>query len=215
MGARRPRASAVDGRGGLRSPEHRHLAPDRGVAERRCPQGLRRRGGHRVRVPRPCTRPWTRPTTSRPSRRLSNTMQNVRDGAISNGGLSASDLAQYGVTAGPSTSPSAVSGAVAASAAAGWRGSGPLGFGSVTLAAGFKIRHVLVRVVLDVGHLVRVRARRDVMCGVAPGHRADRRAPGRRGRSVGSRDRSRSRADDHRHRAGRAARRPAIRRALP
>ena len=29
---------------------------------------------------------------------LSNTMQNVRDGAISNGGLSASDLARYGVT---------------------------------------------------------------------------------------------------------------------
>src|ERR1700687_5576504 len=47
---------------------------------------------------------------------LSNTMQNVRDGAISNGGLSVSDLAQYGVAtgpSGPSGPPFAVSGAMA------------------------------------------------------------------------------------------------------
>ena len=66
---------------------------------------------------------------------LSDTMQNVRDGAISAGGLSASDLARYGVTAGPSDSSSAVSGAVTDSSAAGGGADGPLGFGSVTLAA--------------------------------------------------------------------------------
>jgi Tfp pilus assembly protein PilX len=64
---------------------------------------------------------------------LSSAMQNVRDGAISNGGLSASDLAQYGVQSGPSDSSSTLSGAVAATSAAG--PAGPLGFGSVTLAA--------------------------------------------------------------------------------
>jgi Tfp pilus assembly protein PilX len=67
---------------------------------------------------------------------LSSTMQNVRDGAISNGGLSASDLAQYGVQSGPSDSPSTVSGALAATAGSG--AAGPLGFGSVTLAAASK-----------------------------------------------------------------------------
>lgn len=66
---------------------------------------------------------------------LSDTMQNVRDGAISDGGLSASDLAQYGVTPGPSNSSSAVSGAVTHSSAGGGLADGPLGFGSVTLAA--------------------------------------------------------------------------------
>ena len=66
---------------------------------------------------------------------LSTAMQNVRDGAISNGGLSDSDLAQYGVTPGPSSSSSIVSGAVAASTAASGGTDGPLGFGSVTLAA--------------------------------------------------------------------------------
>jgi len=62
-------------------------------------------------------------------------MQNVRDGATSNGGLSGSDLAQYGVVSGPSTSSSTVSGAVASPTATGDGVDGPLGFGSVTLAA--------------------------------------------------------------------------------
>jgi hypothetical protein len=65
---------------------------------------------------------------------LSNTMQNVRDGTVSNGGLSVADLAQYGVTPGPSASPSAVSGAVADPTGASGGADGPLGFGSVTLA---------------------------------------------------------------------------------
>ena len=69
---------------------------------------------------------------------LSSAMQNVRDGAISNGGLSASDLAQYGVISGPSTSSSTVSGAVASTSATGDGLDGPLGFGSVTLAADAK-----------------------------------------------------------------------------
>jgi hypothetical protein len=64
---------------------------------------------------------------------LSSALQNVRDGAISNGGVSGADLAQYGVTTGPSTSPSDVSGAVAESDATGGS-NGPLGPGSVTLA---------------------------------------------------------------------------------
>ncbi len=62
---------------------------------------------------------------------LSSAMQNVRDGAISNGAVSASDLGQYGVTAGASTSASDVAGAVAPPDGAG----GALGYGSVTLAA--------------------------------------------------------------------------------
>ncbi len=66
---------------------------------------------------------------------LSTAMQNVRDGAISNGALSVSALAQYGVTPGPSGSPSVVSGAVADSTASSGGTDGPLGFGSVTLAA--------------------------------------------------------------------------------
>jgi hypothetical protein len=65
---------------------------------------------------------------------LSNALQNVRDGAISTGGLSGSDLAQYGVTTGPSVSPSDVSGVVAGAGAADGA-NGPLGPGSVTLAA--------------------------------------------------------------------------------
>ncbi len=66
---------------------------------------------------------------------LAGAMQNVRDQAISNGGLSTSDLAQYGVTPGPSGSSSAVSGAVTdSSAPAGGGADGPLGFGSVMLA---------------------------------------------------------------------------------
>jgi hypothetical protein len=65
---------------------------------------------------------------------LSSVMQNVRDGAISNGGFSASGLAQQGVTTGPSGSASAVSGAVADTDATGGVSS-PLGPGSVTLAA--------------------------------------------------------------------------------
>ncbi len=69
---------------------------------------------------------------------LSNTMQNVRDGAVSNGGLSVADLAQYGVMPGPSGSSSAVSGAVAGPAVAGDGADGPLGFGSVTLAVDSK-----------------------------------------------------------------------------
>ena len=56
---------------------------------------------------------------------LSNAMGNVRDAAISNGGVSASDLAQYGVSAAPSTSPSEVSGAVAPSSAEGSTGYWP------------------------------------------------------------------------------------------
>ncbi len=65
---------------------------------------------------------------------LSTAMQNVRDGAISNGAVSASDLGQYGVTAGASTSASAVSGAVAPPGAGADAG-GAVGYGSVTLAA--------------------------------------------------------------------------------
>ncbi len=66
---------------------------------------------------------------------LSSAMQNVRDGAISNGALSNADLAQYGVRQGPSDASSAVSGAVAAPAAPSGVVDGPAGFGSVTLAA--------------------------------------------------------------------------------
>jgi hypothetical protein len=63
---------------------------------------------------------------------LSNAMQNLRDSATSNGALAASDLAQFGVVSGPSTSPSTVSGAVSDTTSG---AGGPLGFGSVTLAA--------------------------------------------------------------------------------
>jgi Tfp pilus assembly major pilin PilA len=71
---------------------------------------------------------------------LSSAMQNVRDGALSNGAMSASDLGQYGVITGASTSASEVSGAVApsgasASAGAGAGAGGAPGYGSVTLAA--------------------------------------------------------------------------------
>lgn len=66
---------------------------------------------------------------------LSSAMQNVRDAATSNGGLSDSDLAQYGVRSGPSNSASVVSGAVADATGASDGVDGPLGFGSVTLAA--------------------------------------------------------------------------------
>ncbi|HEY5025019.1 MAG TPA: hypothetical protein VII76_08590 [Acidimicrobiales bacterium] len=69
---------------------------------------------------------------------LSSAMQNVRDGAISNGGLSSSDLVQYGVQSGPSNAASVVSGAVMDATDAGGAPSGPLGFGSVTLAASSK-----------------------------------------------------------------------------
>jgi Tfp pilus assembly major pilin PilA len=65
---------------------------------------------------------------------LSSAMQNVRDGALSNGAVAASDLGQYGVIAGASTSASEVSGAVAPPGAGGGAG-GALGYGSVTLAA--------------------------------------------------------------------------------
>ena len=65
---------------------------------------------------------------------LSTAVQNVRDGAISNGGISASELGQYGVTTGASTSASQVSGAVAP-AGAGGGGGGAVGYRSVTLAA--------------------------------------------------------------------------------
>ena len=64
---------------------------------------------------------------------LSTALQNVRDGAISDGGLTAADLAQFGVTTGPSTSATMVSGAVAPAATSG--ADSPLGFGGVTLAA--------------------------------------------------------------------------------
>jgi hypothetical protein len=66
---------------------------------------------------------------------LSNVMENVRDGAIGNGGVAASDLAQYGISAAPSMSPSEVSGAVAGSSA-----DGSIGFGGVTLAVESKSR---------------------------------------------------------------------------
>jgi hypothetical protein len=65
---------------------------------------------------------------------LSTAMQNVRDGALSNGEVSASDLGQYGVTTGSSTSASVVSGAVAPSGDTADAG-GAAGYGSVTLAA--------------------------------------------------------------------------------
>lgn len=65
---------------------------------------------------------------------LSATMQNVRDAAISNGGLSGANLAQYGVTTGSSSAPSQVSGAVAQPTTVG-AGDGPLGSGAVMLAA--------------------------------------------------------------------------------
>ena len=60
---------------------------------------------------------------------LSNTMQNVRANLVANGGLSGLNLAQFGVTTGPSTSPTDVSGAVASGGV-----DGPLGSGSATLA---------------------------------------------------------------------------------
>jgi len=66
---------------------------------------------------------------------LSSAMQDIRDGAISNGSVSASDLAQYGVQPSPSSSASEVSGAVADASAAGGDSGGALGFGGVTLAA--------------------------------------------------------------------------------
>jgi hypothetical protein len=69
---------------------------------------------------------------------LSTAMQNVRDGAISNGGVSAADLVQYGVKPSPSTSASAVSGAVADAASPSGGADGALGFGGVTLAADSK-----------------------------------------------------------------------------
>lgn len=62
---------------------------------------------------------------------LSNAMQSMLDDAIANGGLSVIDLGPFGVIAGPSTSASEVSGATGNVGGA----DGPLGSGSVTLAA--------------------------------------------------------------------------------
>jgi hypothetical protein len=64
---------------------------------------------------------------------LSNAIQNVRADLVSNGGLSGLDLAQFGVTTGPSTSPADVSGVVASGGV-----DGPLGSGSATLAVDSK-----------------------------------------------------------------------------
>ena len=66
---------------------------------------------------------------------LSAAMQNLRDAAISNGGLAGANLAQYGVTTGSSSAPSQVSGAIAPSTTTGFGGDGPLGPGAVMLAA--------------------------------------------------------------------------------
>ncbi len=65
--------------------------------------------------------------------KLSNAIQNVRADLVSNGGLSGLDLAQFGVTTGPSTSPADVSGVVASGGV-----DGPLGSGSATLAVDSK-----------------------------------------------------------------------------
>lgn len=69
---------------------------------------------------------------------LATAMQNVRDGAIANGGLSGLDLSQYGVLAGPSGSPEEVSGATSGASGAPGGSQGPLGGGSVTLAVASK-----------------------------------------------------------------------------
>ena len=66
---------------------------------------------------------------------LSTAVQNARDGAITNGGLSGLDLTAYGVTAGPSSSPDEVSGAEANSSNTSSDFGSSLGSGSVTLAA--------------------------------------------------------------------------------
>ena len=63
---------------------------------------------------------------------LSNAAQNVLDAAETSGGYAGVVLSQYGVVAGPSTSPQAVSGAV--SAGAGIGAAGALTTGSATLA---------------------------------------------------------------------------------
>jgi len=65
---------------------------------------------------------------------LSATMQNVRDAAIGNGGVSGLNLAQYDVMTGPSSAPSQVSGAVD-QASTGGTADDSLGSGAVTLAA--------------------------------------------------------------------------------
>jgi hypothetical protein len=66
---------------------------------------------------------------------LSTAMENILNNAVADGGLAGLDIAPYGVTPGPSTSPQQVSGAVAdATVPAGGPG-GPLGSGSVTPAA--------------------------------------------------------------------------------
>jgi type II secretory pathway pseudopilin PulG len=65
---------------------------------------------------------------------LSNTMQNVRDALVSNGNASVLNLAQFGVTAGPSNAPSTVSGAVSDTGDPADLGAAS-GSGSVTLAA--------------------------------------------------------------------------------
>ena len=105
---------------------------------------------------------------------LSSAMQNVRDGATSNGGLSDSDLAQYGVISGPSTSSSTVSGSVASTSATGDGLGGPLGFGGHPGGAG-EVGNVLVRLVLELGHVVRLRARRHLVRGATDRHRTDAR----------------------------------------
>jgi hypothetical protein len=69
---------------------------------------------------------------------LETAMQNVRDGAIANGGLSGLTLSQYGVLAGASGSPEEVSGATSDASGAAAGADGPLGGGSVTLAVASK-----------------------------------------------------------------------------
>ena len=66
---------------------------------------------------------------------LSTAMRNVRDDAIGNGGLSGLDLAPLGVTTGPSSSPTQVSGAVTGASLVSGGLDAQLGSGSATLAA--------------------------------------------------------------------------------
>ena len=128
-----------------RPPEEVRLRPPRAsssrscivaVLERRRAQGLRRGAtGAGAGSPAPAARPWTRPTTCQAQSALSTAMQNVRDGAISNGAVSASDLGQYGVTTGALDLGLGRVRAPWRPPATGAGADGALGFGSVTLAA--------------------------------------------------------------------------------
>ena len=104
---------------------------------------------------------------------LSTAMQNVRDGAISNGALSVSALAQYGVTPGPSGSTLGRERRGGRLDRVEWWDRWSARLRECDPGGRLTIGHMLVRLVLVVGYLVRIRTGRHFVCGAPLGRSSD------------------------------------------